>query len=492
MISPVILAGGSGTRLWPLSRTHYPKQFLTLDGDKTMLQQTLLRLDGLVHEPALIICNEQHRFIAAEQIRQIHSRHRGILLEPSGRNTAPAIALAAIKAIADAAATNSSQTSDPILLVLSADHVITDKLAFQKGVNQALKHAQQGKLVTFGVTATTPETAYGYIKRGHIIRDNLNHSNGSENVAYEISEFVEKPTLAIAEQFLDEGLHYWNSGIFMFKASRYLAALQTFRPDILKKCQQAMQDERTDGDFIRVDVEKFSACASESIDYAIMEPLCKEAKTDAVVIPLQTHWSDIGNFDALWQHSGPNSDGNVLQGDVSAVETKNSLVISQEKLTVTLGVENLVVITTKDAVLIANKNDPHSIKKLVEQLIAQGRHEPDRHREVYRPWGKYDLIDTGNRFQVKRITVAPGAKLSLQMHYHRAEHWVIVCGVAKVTNAGQSRLLSENESAYIPLGSIHALENPGLTPLELIEIQTGSYLGEDDIVRFEDDYGRVQ
>jgi len=479
MILPVILAGGSGTRLWPLSRTHYPKQFLALEGEQTMLQQTLLRLIGFTHLPPLIICNEEHRFIAAEQIRQINQEHSGLLLEPVARNTAPAIAIAAIKAIETA---NTQAQSDPILLILPADHVIADNVVFQDAIQKAARLAKQDKLVTFGINAQDPETAYGYIKRGK--------ETGVASDIYALSEFVEKPDLATAERFLAQGTYYWNSGMFMFKASCYLRALNTFRPDILVSCEQAMQHSVVDGDFIRVNAEKFTACASESIDYAVMEPLCRASIDDAMVIPLNTHWSDIGSFNALWQQGEPDSKGNVLKGDVYALKTKNSLVISEDKLTVTLGIADLVVINTKDAVLIANKNDPQSIKALVETLIEQGRNEPHIHREVFRPWGKYDLIDTGNRFKVKRITVAIGAKLSLQMHHHRAEHWVVVSGEAKVTNGENTRLLSANESTYIPLGSIHALENVGKTPLELIEIQSGSYLGEDDIVRFADKYGR--
>ncbi len=477
MFLPIIMAGGSGTRLWPLSRTNYPKQFLKLNGDLTMLQQTLSRLAGLPHTPSMLICNEEHRFIAAEQLRQLGVGHSGIFLEPVGRNTAPAIALAAIKS------TESGIENDPVILVLAADHVIEDTGAFQAAIVQAQVLAESGKMVTFGIVATGPETGYGYVKRGAPIIGDC--------AAFEVSEFVEKPNLVTAQTYVDGGQHYWNSGMFMFKASRYLAVLKEFRPDIYAACEKAMQGQQVDNDFVRVDVEAFKACPDESIDYAVMEPLCQQANGDVVVVPLDAGWNDIGGFSALWQISEQDSDGNVFNGDVQAVDTKNTLVISEDKLIATVGVEDLVIINTKDAVLVAHKDKAQQVKAIVSQLKAAGRSEPTIHREVYRPWGKYDSIDHGDRFQVKRITVAPGAKLSVQMHHHRAEHWIVVTGTAKVTNGDKVIMLSENESTYIPLGTVHALENPGVIPLELIEVQSGSYLGEDDIVRFEDRYGRV-
>ena len=381
-------------------------------------------------------------------------------------------------------ATESGAESDPVILVLAADHVIEDIAAFQAAIVQAQALAESGKMVTFGIVATAPETGYGYVKRGA--------SLGNDSAAFEVSEFVEKPNLETAQTYVDGGKHYWNSGMFMFKASRYLAVLKQFRPDIYTACERAMQGQQVDNDFVRVDVEAFKACPDESVDYAVMEPLCQQANGDVVVVPLDAGWNDIGGFSALWQVSEQDSDGNVFKGDVKAVDTKNTLVIGEDKLIATVGVEDLVIINTKDAVLVAHKDKAQQVKAIVSQLKAEGRTEPTIHREVYRPWGKYDSIDHGDRFQVKRITVAPGAKLSVQMHHHRAEHWIVVTGTAKVTNGDQVIMLSENESTYIPLGTIHALENPGVIPLELIEVQSGSYLGEDDIVRFEDRYGRVE
>ncbi|MGI1988477.1 mannose-1-phosphate guanylyltransferase/mannose-6-phosphate isomerase [Shewanella glacialipiscicola] len=468
MILPVIMAGGSGTRLWPLSRGNFPKQFLTLSGKATMLQNTINRLAGIPHEPVMLICNEEHRFIAAEQIRQLGVKHNGIFLEPVGRNTAPAIALAAFKAV--------ESGQDPLLLVLAADHVIEDVSAFQDSVIRAKELALSGKLVTFGIVGNKAETAYGYIKRGQLYQH-----------GYVVDSFVEKPDFITAEAYIASGDYYWNSGMFLFKASRYLSELKVYRPDIYSACELAMKCQNNDIDFVRVDKTAFESCPDESIDYAVME-----RTTDAVVVPMDAGWSDVGGFAALWDVSVKDTDGNVFNGDVKSVNTKNTLVFGGNKLVTTVGVEGLVIVNTKDAVLVAHKDQSQHVKAIVGQLKSDQRSEATFHREVYRPWGKYDSIDNGERFQVKRITVKPGAKLSVQMHHHRAEHWIVVSGTAKVTNGDKDILLTENQSTYIPVGVIHALENPGKVDLELIEVQSGSYLGEDDIVRFEDRYGRVE
>jgi len=466
-IFPTIMCGGSGTRLWPLSRAMYPKQFLALTSEQSMLQETLQRLPEGV-EQATCICNEEHRFLVAEQLRSMNTQ-ASILLEPEGRNTAPAIALAAFKI--------SEQDSEGLMLVLASDHVIQNQQAFHQAIEQAKLAAQQDKLATFGIVPTHPETGYGYIKQGKQV---LAH-------ACEVAEFVEKPNAATAEQYLASGEYLWNSGMFMFKASRYLAELKVFRPDIYSACQLAMNAAKPDLDFIRPDQHQFLACASESIDYAVME------KTDsAVVVPLDAGWSDVGSYSALWDVCDQDENNNVIRGDVLSIDTKDSYLHSENKLIATVGVDNLVVIDTPDAVMVANKNDVQKVKQIVDKLKKDNRIEPSFHRKVYRPWGNYDSIDMGKRFQVKRITVNPGAKLSVQMHHHRAEHWIIVSGTAKVTIDESTVLMSENQSAYIPIGAVHALENPGKLPLEMIEVQSGSYLGEDDIVRFEDRYGRVE
>lgn len=472
MFIPVIMAGGSGTRLWPLSRGNYPKQFLALTAEATMLQQTLLRLNGMPHQAPLLICNEDHRFIAAEQVRQLGLAGASILLEPVGRNTAPAIALAALQA----AATN----PQAVLLVLAADHVIEDEAAFQAAVREAEPLATSGKLVTFGIVPTCAETGYGYIRRGV--------STGS---AYQVDAFVEKPNLLTAEQYLASGEYYWNSGMFMFRADRYLGLLAKYQPAMLAACQAAMAELSPDLDFVRVKKAAFEACPDNSIDYAIMEPLSRDEPESVVVVPLAAGWNDVGGFAALWQVSGKNSDGNAHQGDVWSHNSHNCYVRAEQQLVATVGVQDLVVISTKDAVLVAHKDHAQDVKHIVAQLKAHQRPEVTFHREVYRPWGKYDSVDNGERFQVKRITVKPGAKLSVQMHHHRAEHWIVVSGTAKVTIDGVDQYLTENQSVYIPITAVHALENPGKVPLELIEVQSGSYLGEDDIVRFEDRYGRA-
>ncbi|HAS8180508.1 mannose-1-phosphate guanylyltransferase/mannose-6-phosphate isomerase [Vibrio vulnificus] len=465
MLLPVIIAGGSGSRLWPLSRSLYPKQFISLASDKTMLQDTVLRLDGLAHQAPVLICNQEHRFIVAEQLRQQDLKHGGIILEPVGRNTAPAIALAALQA------TRNGQ--DPLLLVLAADHVMQNQMAFVQAVEAAMAPAEQGMLVTFGIVPTVAETGYGYIKQGEPVGESV----------YRVAQFVEKPNVTTAEQYLSSGEYYWNSGMFLFKASRYLAELKAHRPDILKACELAMQGARTDLDFIRLAEDKFAECPDDSIDYAVME------KTqDALVVPMDAGWSDVGSFSALWEVSDKDHQGNAVVGDVMLEQTYNSYIYAQNKLVSTVGVDNLVIIETKDAVLVANKDKVQDVKNIVNQLKAQNRRECEQHREVYRPWGSHDEIAEGERFHVKHLRVKPGEKTALQMHHHRAEHWVVVQGTAKVTNGEKSYLLSENQSTFIPLGSAHRIENPGKVDLHLIEVRSGSYLDEDDIVRLEE-YG---
>ncbi|MGR5239094.1 mannose-1-phosphate guanylyltransferase/mannose-6-phosphate isomerase [Vibrio alfacsensis] len=468
MLIPVIMAGGSGSRLWPLSRQAYPKQFLNLQGSNTMLQDTLNRLGTIEHEAPVVICNEEHRFTVAEQLRLNGNDQSDIILEPVGRNTAPAVALAAFVAL--------KRNPESLMLVLAADHVIKDSEAFTNVVQSAQPLAQEGLLVTFGIVPTAPETGYGYIKTGEPI---------SDTSSYLVNEFVEKPNLETAENYLKSGNYLWNSGMFLFKASRYLEELKLYRPDIYQACEDAISNTENDLDFIRIDTLAFEACPSESIDYAVME------KTDrAAVIPLDCGWSDVGSWSALWEVSERDDSGNSSKGDVIKIDTTNSYLHSTEKLISTVGLDNVIVVETKDAVLVANKDKVQDVKKIVEQVKAENRSEWQHHREVYRPWGKYDSLDNGSRFQVKRITVKPGAKLSVQMHYHRAEHWIVVSGTAKVRNGEKEILLTENQSTYIPVGEIHSLENPGQVPLELIEVQSGSYLGEDDIVRFENKYGR--
>ncbi|MBK1888181.1 mannose-1-phosphate guanylyltransferase/mannose-6-phosphate isomerase [Marinobacter sp. DY40_1A1] len=470
MIHPVIMAGGTGSRLWPLSRQLNPKQFLKLtDSPLSMLQSTVARLDGMDTQNPLLICNEEHRFLAAEQMRQSGHEDSCIILEPCGRNTAPAIALAALQLC------ESAGSEDPLMLVLAADHLITDVEAFQDGVKKAVPLAKKGKLVTFGIIPHQPETGYGYIHR----------STELATDCYSVDGFVEKPDLETAKTYLESGEYLWNSGMFLFGAKQYLAELELHRPDILSACRAAMADTSEDLHFVRVSPELFANCPSESVDYAVME------KTNhAVVVSLDAGWSDIGSWSALWDVSEKDANGNSLSGDVIAHQTSNTLVRADSRLVAAIGVDDLVIIETNDAILIAHKDKVQDVKAVVEQIRNDGRHEHMNHREVYRPWGVYDSIDSGPRYQVKRITVKPGAKLSVQMHHHRAEHWIVVSGTARVTNGEKTYLVTENQSTYIPIGQVHSLENPGVINLELIEVQSGSYLGEDDIVRYEDRYGR--
>ena len=464
LVLPVVMAGGSGSRLWPLSRSKQPKQFLSLTSEKTMLQETITRLSELETDTAVTICNEENRFFVAEQLRAM-GKLGSIILEPVGRNTAPAIALAAFQA-----------SADDVLLVLAADHVILDQQKFTASVNAALPLAEKGKLVTFGIVPTQAHTGYGYIKRGANI-----------DAGFVVNQFVEKPNAETAKAYLDSGDYYWNSGMFLFKAGRYLDELKAFRPDIYNACEQAMKDTEADLDFVRIDKDAFAACPDESIDYAVMEKTA-----DAVVVPMDAGWNDIGSWSSLWDVSEKDANGNAIVADAITLDTTNSYIRGDDRLVATIGVDDLVIVDTKDALMVVAKDRVQDVKKVVQALKDEGRSEFEFHREVYRPWGKYDSIDNGERYQVKRITVNPGAKLSVQMHHHRAEHWIVVSGTAKVTKGEETFLLAENQSTYIPIGVVHALENPGKVALELIEVQSGSYLGEDDIVRFEDLYGRVK
>lgn len=466
---PVIMAGGSGTRLWPLSRSMYPKQFLPLASKHSMLQETAQRVRELSAEETLFLCNENHRFLVAEQLRAIEYPGSQILLEPVGRNTAPALALAALDIL--------EQNDDAVMLVMAADHVIKDQKAFYQAIADGVDLAEQGYLATFGIVPTFAATGYGYIRKGEPIQE----------CGFLVSSFVEKPDPGTAQSYVAGGDHLWNSGMFVFRASDYLAELEIHAPAILAACKEAYAVRQTDLDFIRVGKDAFAACPEDSIDYAVME------KTDkSVVVPLNAGWNDIGSWAALWDVHKKDDQNNAFRGDVIMEDTRNCLVHSSHKLVATVGLENVVVVETKDAVLVAGKEHVQEVKKIVDALKKQDRQEYLFHREVYRPWGKYDSIDMGNRYQAKRITVKPGAKLSVQKHHHRAEHWVVVSGTAKVTNGDKTFLVTENESTYIPVGEVHALENPGRIDLELIEIQSGSYLGEDDIVRFEDRYGRTK
>lgn len=468
-ITPIIMAGGSGTRLWPLSRRLHPKQFLALTGQDSMLQQTLTRLEGLPCDAPIVICNEEHRFLVAEQLRDIGVQGADILLEPEGRNTAPAIALGALQA------ERRSPEQPSLLLVLAADHVIENVEALQDAVKQAATLASDGSLVTFGIVPTHAETGYGYIQRGAKL----------ETSGYCVEQFVEKPDSETAEQYLAAGNYLWNSGMFLMRSDAYLEALERQAPAIRTACEQAMSGAQEDLDFVRIDKPAFLSSPSDSIDYAVME---KESKV--AVIPLDAGWSDVGSWSALWEVNEKDSANNVTNGDVLVESTQNCLVHSSHRLVATVGVNDLIIVETKDAVLVTSKQEDQRVKQIVENLKQNERSELSAHREVYRPWGKYDSVDMSTRYQVKRITVNPGQKLSIQMHHHRSEHWIVVSGTARVGIDDEEVLLSENQSVYIPLGAKHFLENPGKIPLEVIEVQSGAYLGEDDIVRFEDVYGR--
>jgi mannose-1-phosphate guanylyltransferase/mannose-6-phosphate isomerase len=472
MLTPVILSGGAGTRLWPLSRELHPKQLLALTGERTMLQQTVLRLDGLGASAPVVVCNEAHRFLVAEQLRQLEVEPRALVLEPFGRNTAPAIALAALAALAKGA--GDANAAEPVLLVLPADHVIRDVPAFQKAVRAALPAAEQGRLVTFGIVPTAAEVGYGYIQHG-----------APDGALHRIARFIEKPSTERAREFVKSGGYYWNSGMFMFRARRYLEELERYAPLIAQVCRTVFQAAQSDLDFTRVDKRAFEACPSDSIDYAVMEKTA-----DAVVVPLAAGWSDVGSWAALHDATESDGRGNVARGDVIIEDSDGCYLYSESRLVSAVGLKDHVVVETKDAVLVAPRDRVQDVKKLVARLKEQGRYEHSLHREVFRPWGSYDSIENGPRFQVKRLSVKPGATLSLQMHHHRAEHWVVVSGTARITRGDEVFLLEENQSTYIPIGVKHRIENPGKIPLHIIEVQSGSYLGEDDIVRFEDQYGR--
>lgn len=467
---PVILSGGSGSRLWPLSRKQYPKQFLALTGEHTLFQQTLERLvfDGM--EAPVVVSNQEHRFIVQEQLDALDLKTQSILLEPFGRNTAPAVAIAAMKLIAEG--------RDELLLILPADHVIDDQRAFQRALALATNAAEKGEMVLFGVPADRPETGYGYIKSGD--------ERGLPDGVIRVERFVEKPDEARARQFVEEGGYFWNSGMFLFRASRFLEELKKHDTDIYDTCLLALERSHRDDDIISIDPATFECCPDNSIDYAVMEKTRR-----ACVVPLAAGWNDVGSWSSIWEVHDKDANGNVTMGDVVVHDSRNCLVHGNGKLVSVVGLDDIVVVETKDAMMIAHKDRVQDVKKVVNQLDAAGRSETQNHCQVYRPWGSYDSVDMGGRFQVKHITVKPGARLSLQMHHHRAEHWIVVSGTAQVTCDDKTFLLTENQSTYIPIASVHRLANPGKIPLEIIEVQSGSYLGEDDIERLEDVYGRT-
>ena len=475
VVQPVIMAGGSGTRLWPLSRAGYPKQFLVLgDSNRSLFQEAALRLAGLAAAdiaPAapLVVGNEEHRFLALDQLREVRQMPSAVVLEPAGRNTAPALTLAALQALEGG--------QDPVLVVTPADQTVTDEAAYAEALRQAVRLAADGLVVILGITPDAPETGYGYIR------------TLPELGAARVAQFVEKPDLATAERYLAEGGYFWNSGMFVLRASVWMKALQTFRPDIAEAVKAAWTPRQCDAQFVRPGKAAFMAVPSESVDYAVMER-CPGSEFDIRMVPLSAGWNDLGAWEAVWQVSGKDENGNACVGDVIAKDSRDTLVHSSGRLVSVVGVENLVVVETADAVMVADRSRSQEVKKIVAQLEKGGRTEHTLHRKVHRPWGWYDSIDAGPRFQVKRIMVKPGASLSLQMHHHRAEHWIVVTGTAEITNGDKVLMLSENQSTYIPLGQVHRLANPGKVPLEIIEVQSGSYLGEDDIVRYEDTYGR--
>ncbi|MFP5505600.1 MAG: mannose-1-phosphate guanylyltransferase/mannose-6-phosphate isomerase [Gammaproteobacteria bacterium] len=470
-IYPVILTGGAGSRLWPLSREHYPKPLLPLIGERTLLQETALRLTELPNVGApVFVCNEEHRFLVAEQVQSLGQKAGAILLEPEGRNTAPALTIAALYLL--------EKDPDAVMVVMPADHVIPDKAVFTAAVAQGVELAGNGKLVTYGIVPHHAETGYGYIRRGAPVEG---------GAAFAVDRFVEKPDAATAQGYVDSGEYYWNSGIFTLRADAWIAEMQRHAPAILAACEDAIASGKRDIDFCRVGKDAFLASPSDSIDYAVME------KTDrAAVVPLDAGWSDVGAWSALWDISARDAHGNVTQGDVLTHDVRDTLVLAQHRCVAAIGLDGVVVVETPDAVLVTRRECSQDVKEIVSQLKKLGRDEYKFHRRVFRPWGDYEGIDNGARYQVKRLTVKPGASLSLQLHHHRAEHWIVVKGTARVTRGDEVFILSENESTYIPLGTKHRLENPGSIPLEIIEVQSGSYLGEDDIVRFEDVYNRVE
>ena len=488
-LQPVILSGGSGTRLWPLSREAYPKQFLALTSEHTMLQETVRRLDGLDEEhprqavgqiDPIVVCNEAHRFLVAEQFRVMGRRPAEIILEPKGRNTAPALTLAALSAIRGG--------SDPVLLVMPADHTIRNEVGFRAAVADACVIAREGAVVTFGIVPSKPETGYGYIRQGPVYE-----ANGLAGSAYLLNGFVEKPDVATAEDYLKSGQYLWNSGIFVLRASLWLGLIERFRPDIAQAVANAFEAATHDGDFLRLDADHFGACPGDSIDYAVMEPLARDtggAGPPAVVVPLDVGWSDVGAWSALWEVRDQDAAGNVLDGDAFVHDARNNLLIAHHRMLAAVGVEDLIVVETPDAVLVVSKEHAQDVKAVTQFLQHEQRNEFRHHQRVHRPWGSYEAIGQGPRYQVKRLIVKPGESLSLQMHHHRAEHWIVVSGTARVTCDEKAFLITENQSTYIPVGSSHRLENPGTIMLELIEVQSGGYLGEDDIVRFEDRYNR--